>query len=47
MVDVNSLGNLEKKLYYKILEIQAEFEKEDGSYVNSHSFLYAHRIDFR
>ena len=41
MVDVNSLGNLEKKLYYKILEIQAEFEKEDGVYVNYLSGVFS------
>ncbi len=40
MVDVNSLGNLEKKLYYKILEIQADFEKEGSVYVNSPFFRF-------
>ena len=33
-MDINSLGNLEKKVYYKVTEIIAEFEGENESYVN-------------
>jgi len=34
-MDVNNLGNLERKVYYKISEIVAEFELENENYVNN------------
>jgi len=34
MVDVNSLSTLKKKLYYKIIEVQEEFERENELYTS-------------